>query len=195
MYMFQLNPIGNRVGIDFPKIFHAEWSLPFQIGMFGRKYTGESLDSREKQRPFYSLLFSSTGGANLYKLVYIYIYWYIHIFCSVFSISFDFDIRFDILEEKMIPSNLAVISCSIGLKTANYLKSHFWWSLNLFNFHVGIPNLLQGMAWTELKLPREEDEMGWSKCMGGSGLVWSLSICHQPKISIPWGHLTFHRVT
>ena len=132
--MFQLNPIGNRVGIDFPKIFHVEWSLPFQIGMFGRKYTGErksSLDSREKQRPFYSLLFSSTGGANLYKLVYIYIYWYIHIFCSVFSISFDFDIRFDILEEKMIPSNLAVISCSIGLKTANYLKSHFWWIIYL----------------------------------------------------------------
>lgn len=83
--MFQLNPIGNRVGIDFPKIFHAEWSLPFQIGMFGRKYTGESLDSREKQRPFYSLLFSSTGGANLYKLVYIYILIYTHILFGVFN--------------------------------------------------------------------------------------------------------------
>ena len=156
--MFQLNPIGNRVGIDFPKIFHVEWSLPFQIGVFGRKYTGErktSLDSRENKGPFILFYFHLLEEQTCINL---FIYFYIHILCSVFSISFDFDIRFDILEEKMIPSNLAGISCSISLQTANYLKSHFWWSLNLLDFHVGILNLLQGMAWTELKLPREEDD-------------------------------------
>ena len=55
---------------------------------------------------------------------------------------------------------------------------HCYVSLSESNFHLRILNLLQGMAWTELKFPREEDEMtgmGWSK--GPSGVAASYGRC------------------